>query len=145
MENLIFRDAVFSDCESLAFLMAQLGYPTTTQQMQDRFAVIKKQEDYKTIIAEMDGKIIGMSGMIKLYFWEQDGFYLKIQAFVIDKAYHRKGIGKLLMYECEKYARLKKAKVIALTSGNRSEREDAHHFYPAMGFTASSTGYKKNL
>ncbi len=145
MENLIFRDAVCSDCESLAFLMAQLGYPTTTQQMQDRFAVIKKQEDYKTIIAEMNGKIIGMAGMIKLYFWEQDDYYIKIQAFVIDKDYHRIGIGKLLMYECEKYARLKKAKLIALTSGNRSERKDAHHFYPAMGFTASSTGYKKNL
>ncbi len=145
MENVIFRDAVYSDCESLAMLMTQLGYPSTKEQMQDRYTIIKKQEDYKTIIAEMDGKIIGMSGMIKLYFWEQDGYYFKIQTFVIDKAYHRKGIGKLLMHEREKYARLKKAKIIALTSGNRSERTDAHYFYPAMGFTASSTGYKKKL
>ncbi|MCF6139529.1 GNAT family N-acetyltransferase [Pseudalkalibacillus berkeleyi] len=80
------------------------------------------------------------------------GFVLRIRwflcsncSFVVDSNYRRRGIGKKLMQEIESWARNQGVTAIALNSGNRKERKDAHQFYFSMGFEAKSIGYGKDL
>lgn len=130
---------------SLTTLTNALGYPTTIEQMSARMGTICRLDHYHTLVAVSGHKIVGYAGLIKNYFWEQDGTYVRIQALVVDKEYRRSGIGKKLLAAAEKYAADNGASMLFLSCGNREERRSAHLFYPAMGFEARSTGYVKRL
>jgi len=146
MENkILIRDFQTEDLPFLTELTLQLGYPSTLEQMTKRMEIILKLETYWTLVAVQGDKVIGYTGFNKNYFWEQDGFFIKIQALVVHQSYRRMGVGKMLMDSVEKFAKQINAKQIVLTSGNREERETAHKFYPQMGFDPSSTAYKKIL
>lgn len=84
-------------------------------------------------------------GLNKNYFWEQDGFYIRIQALVVGKTHRRLGIAQKLVEAVEKLAKEMGASAILLNCGNREEREAAHRFYPKIGFEAKSTGYIKKI
>jgi N-acetylglutamate synthase-like GNAT family acetyltransferase len=91
---MIIREASASDIGALTDLMIQLGYPSTFENMKTRFSKIEQHPDYQTLIAVYDDKIIGMIGLSKSYFYEKDGFYIRILALVVDSNYRNKGIGK---------------------------------------------------
>lgn len=139
------REACSSDVPQLANLMGQLGYSTSVEQMRRRFEMISAEPSYHTLVIEVEGKVVGMSGLCKGIFYELDGIYVRIVAFVVDDTYRKKGLGKLLLAESEKWARSKGAVGIALNSGNRTERMAAHAFYKAMGYRGKSTGFAKEL
>lgn len=139
------RKATINDVPELAVLMEQLGYPTTAESMTVRFNNIESNPSYHTLVAEMDGKVVGMIGLCTGIFYEKDGLYARIVAFVVDYNYRNKGIGKLLLKEAERWARNQGANSIGLNSGNRPERKDAHEFYKRVGFVEKSIGFAKNL
>jgi GNAT superfamily N-acetyltransferase len=139
------REATVNDTEILALLMEQLGYPTTIESMKTRFKNIHSNPDYRTLLASYDGKIVGMIGLVKGYYYEMDGSYVRIVAFVVDSNYRGKGIGKKLLNEAESYARSIGARGILLNSGNRPERYRAHQFYKHMGYAEKSIGFVKRL
>ena len=132
------RPASKADIPQLAGLMEQLGYPTTTEEMESRYTSIEEDSHYHTLVAELDGKVAGMAGLCKGLFYEYNGFYVRIVAFVVDSHYRRRGIGEKLLLETERWA-------IGLNSGNRSERLAAHRFYAKMGYEQKSTGFSKAL
>lgn len=139
------REACSSDIPQMAYLMGQLGYPTTVEQMRMRFEKISAEPAYHTLVIEVEGKAVGMSGLCTGIFYESDGIYARIVAFVVDDTYRKKGLGKLLLAESEEWARSKGAVGIVLNSGNRTERLAAHAFYKAMGYREKSTGFAKQL
>ncbi|WP_050616233.1 GNAT family N-acetyltransferase [Bacillus testis] len=139
------RDATINDIEELTSLIEQLGYPTTIENMKTRFSNIESSPDYRTILASYEGKVVGMIGMIKEYYYEMDGFYVRIVALVVDSHYRSKGIGKKLLEGAESWARRIGATGIGLNSGNRPERVQAHRFYKNMGYVEKSIGFAKNL
>jgi GNAT superfamily N-acetyltransferase len=126
-------------------MMEQLGYPTTLDQMKRRFRNIESDSSYETIVAVYDSKVVGMVGIVTGYYYEVDGIYVRIVAFVVDTKYRNKGIGKRLIEEAENWAQIKGATGIGLNSGNRLERLDAHNFYKKMGYSEKSTGFAKSL
>ncbi|WP_242634692.1 GNAT family N-acetyltransferase [Bacillus timonensis] len=113
--------------------------------MKKRFIKIKSSPDYQTLLASYDGKIVGMIGMVKGYYYEFDGFYVRILALVVDSNYRNKGIGKKILEEAEYWARTIGAIGIGLNSGNRTERMKAHKFYKNMGYVEKSIGFAKSL
>ncbi|RCW64541.1 GNAT family N-acetyltransferase [Saliterribacillus persicus] len=139
------REATINDVPDLVSLMEQLGYPTSIDKFKMRFNTITANPSYHTLVTEMDGKIVGMAGLCTGLFYEYDGSYVQIVAFVVNTNYRRKGIGEKLIQEVESWAKKQGAIAIALNSGNRKEREVAHHFYTSMGYTAKSTGFGKSL
>lgn len=142
---MIVREASNNDVSQLVSLMEQLGYPTTLDKFKNRLSAIAEHPDYHTLVAEINGKIIGMAGLCSGLFYEYDGSYVRIVAFIVDKDYRRKGIGKKLIQEAECWAKKQGAVAIALNSGNRPERKDAHQFYTSLGYIAKSTGFSKRL
>lgn len=63
-----------------------------------------------------------MSGLCTGLFYEFDGSYVRIVAFVVDSNYRRKGIGEKLIHEAENWARKQGAITIGLNSGNRRKK-----------------------
>lgn len=66
-----------------------------------------------------------------------------VEAVRVSTDLRSKGIGALMMAECEARARAAGATIIQLTT-DRS-REAAHRFYERLGYTASHLGMKKPL
>ncbi|WP_455674965.1 N-acetyltransferase family protein [Pradoshia sp.] len=139
------RTASKKDIPSLAGLMKQLGYPTTIEEMEGRFTNIESDNHYHTIVAEIDEKVVGMAGLCKGLFYEFNGLYVRIVAFVVDSNYRRRGIGEKLLVETERWSKEQGAIAIGLNSGKRSERAAAHNFYAKMSFETKSIGFSKSL
>src|SRR5690625_994109 len=125
--------------------MGELGYPTTTDEMGSRFSKISSNSLYNTQVAEKNGDIVGMIGMILGFHYEKNENYVRIIALVVNFEYIKQGIGEKLINKAEKWAKEQRANRIALNSGNRSERDDAHHFYIRRGFEGRATGFYKAL
>lgn len=139
------RKATESDISQMAKLMGELGYPTTKEEMEQRFLKINTCNLYNTQVAEFNEKIVGMIGMILGYHYEKNDNYVRIVALVVDSEYRKKGIGKKLIMAAEEWAEHQSANRLVLNSGNRSERSEAHQFYTDRGFEAKATGYYKTL
>ncbi|MCM3412696.1 GNAT family N-acetyltransferase [Metabacillus litoralis] len=139
------REAKINDVPDLVLLMEQLGYPTSVDNFKIRFNAIVANPSYHTLVAELDGEIIGMAGLCSSLFYEYDGTYIRIVAFIVDTNHRRKGIGKKLIQEAENWAKEQGAIAIGLNSGNREERKNAHQFYLNMGYKDKSIGFSKSL
>ena len=63
MDEMIIRSAHSADVEALANLMTELGYPTSSEQMSRRFEAISDDPSYATLVAEREGKVLGMVGL----------------------------------------------------------------------------------
>jgi GNAT superfamily N-acetyltransferase len=145
LDNLLVRDYIPSDIESLAMLTAELGYPTTASEMEVRLKEISENPNCRTIVAEQDSHVIGYMGLLKSSSWEHNECYVRIQALVVKSEYRKYGIGKSLIAHAESWGREMGASSIILNCGNREERDSAHKFYLSVGFEAKSTGYKKEI
>lgn len=80
-----------------------------------------------------------------MMFYEKNGEYMRLLAFVINSNYRENGYGTLLLKESEILATQLGCKVITLNSGDRVGRHDAHSFYKRNGFVNKSSGFLKNL
>lgn len=133
------------DILSLANLMTELGYETAHNEMKVRLTHIQKYGDYKTYLATMNNKVVGMIGMTKNYYYERNGIYVRVLALVIDQGFRKLGIGKQLMKVSEEWARKIGADRILLNCGNREDRKIAQRFYKKIGYQIKSSGFVKNL
>jgi GNAT superfamily N-acetyltransferase len=144
-EKIIIRNAAPEDVTDMAVLMTQLGYPTLEKEMRTRFEHIAAHPDYCTLVALAGDEIVGLAGMEKGLYYEYNGRYLRILAFVVKESGRKKGIGRALLNACEHWALTQKLSAVVLTSGNRAERNAAHAFYQKNGYQLKSSGFYKQL
>jgi GNAT superfamily N-acetyltransferase len=83
--------------------MTQLGYPTSLPQMKSRLTVILADDDYHTALAEVAERVVGMVGVRRGAFYEQDGGYGQFVALVVEDDQRGRGIGSLLVEEAERW------------------------------------------
>jgi GNAT superfamily N-acetyltransferase len=139
------RAATEYDVPALAHLMGELGYPTSVEEMKERYTYISSNKNYHTLVAELDGQVVGMIGLCIGYCYEKNELYVRIVAFVVDANYRNNGIGSLLMEEAEHWAKNQGAVAMGLNSGNRIERQQAHQFYLQRGYKKRSIGFAKEI
>ena len=145
IEARLFEEQDFNKINELLALYEDLGYPTIAEDLINRLKKIYSHEDYYLLLLIKDEVIIGLSGMCKMMFYEKNGEYMRLLAFVINSNYREKGYGTLLLKESEMLATQLGCKAITLNSGNREERDSAHNFYKSNGFDNKSSGFSKNL
>ncbi|MFH4917474.1 MULTISPECIES: GNAT family N-acetyltransferase [Staphylococcus] len=145
IEARLFEEQDFNKINELLALYEDLGYPTIAEDLINRLKKIYSHEDYYLLLLIKDEVIIGLSGMCKMMFYEKNGEYMRLLAFVINSNYREKGYGTLLLKESEMLATQLGCKAITLNSGNREERDNAHSFYKSNGFENKSSGFSKNL
>ncbi|MCA0987565.1 GNAT family N-acetyltransferase [Guptibacillus algicola] len=139
------RKAIDSDIEVLAHLMGELGYPTSTEEMEIRMGVIFEESSNHTYVFVRDNGVVGMIGFMHCYRYENSDSYIRINGFVVDSESRGIGIGKALLRFAESWARESGATMVTLNSGNRTERKAAHAFYERCGFEGNATGFYKKL
>ncbi|WJH35422.1 GNAT family N-acetyltransferase [Paenibacillus sp. CC-CFT747] len=139
------RKYVSRDLDEITELMTDLGHAASKEQMQKRLEAISSIPQYRTFVAEREGKIAGMIGLRLLYSYEEDDPVVQISAMVTKTEYRGQGIGRALLRQGEKWAGEIGAKAMVLTSGNRPEREHAHEFYKQLGYMVSGFRFSKRL
>jgi GNAT superfamily N-acetyltransferase len=143
--HLIIRDAVWDDIESITQLMDDMSYPTTIEEMEVRFKNIIAHPDYRTILAVMNNEIVGLAGLQKGHFYEKNGMYLRVLAFVVKENARGLGVGRFLLSATESWAVEQGLNAVIINSGNREDRVVAHAFYHKMDYVVKSSGFVKQL
>ena len=138
MDDIITRSAQSEDVEALANLITELGYPTSSEDMDRRFEAISADSSYATLVAARGGNVLGMVGLHLERFYESNSSCVRIMALVVGSEHRGRGIGRILVSAAEDWARQRGAREIMLTTHKR--RADAHRFYVSMGYEA--TGYR---
>lgn len=133
------RDINVEDFISLTGLLGELGYPSTSENVVDRFNKIIGDSNFKTLVAETNGKIVGFIGLCKSYAYERNGCYARIVALVVNKEHRNCGIGTKLINSAEKWAIDEGAFAIGLASG--IQRKEAHIFYCNRGYKIQNKEY----
>jgi len=137
----VIREATTDDASALARLVTQLGYPSTARQLATRLAAMGS--DYKTIVSEEDGVVVGMAGGTMAWFIHCDGAYGRITALIVDQTTRGRGIGSALVAAIESWFVERNATQVRVTSG--LHREDAHRFYERLGYERTGFNYSKKL
>ena len=141
--NINIRHSTEKDLQDMVILMDQLGYPTTFAEMKERYEHIATDDNFTTLVAEINGRVIGLIGLQTSYLYEKNGRHCRIMAMVVHEQYRGSGIGRQLLLSAEQWAAEHQVDSISLNSSNGANREAAHEFYQEMGYTAGSTGFSK--
>jgi GNAT superfamily N-acetyltransferase len=137
-DDMRIRNAQSEDVDALANLMAELGYPTSSEQMRRRFEAISHDPSNGTLVAEREGKVLGMVGLRIERSYGSDDSYVQFRDFVVGSEHRGEGVGRALLSAAEDWARRRGARDVMLSTHKR--RTDAHRFYRSMGYEA--TGYR---
>jgi GNAT superfamily N-acetyltransferase len=126
--------ADFVDAPQVAELLTELGYPTSATEAAERLA---RRAD-SILVADDGTRLLGL-----LAIWSQLPIarakpVARITAMVVRSETRGQGVGKRLMEHAVKWARDAGCEGIELTSGLRTEREQAHEFYESLGFQKTS-------
>jgi len=131
------RLASVGDAGRIAVLCQQLGYPASQEQVQRRLRQIQQDESHAVYVAEQsEGRVVGW---VHVYICQlvvadpQAG----IGGLVVDQGYHRRGVGRLLMEQAERWAREKGCWAVHLRSN--IVRKGAHLFYERIGYSNVKT------
>jgi ribosomal protein S18 acetylase RimI-like enzyme len=143
LSDLTIRAGELNDAATLAQLMCELGYRTTTSAMQMRLQRIATDERLRTFVAVCDGKVCGMISTLTYPSIERDDFSGRIVALVINSTMRRRGIGRALIVTAEKDFAQREISRVALNT--RLDREDAHKFYESLGYERNGWRFVKQL
>ena len=136
----IIRDAKLTDAPAL---VCELGYKTTPAEMRRRLKSILDDVNYRTLVAEVDGKVCGMIGTLAYASYEHNDPSGRILAVVTLANARRRGIGRALIASAEK-AFVQKA-VTRVSLDTRLTRKDAHQFYESLGYERNGWRFVKQL
>jgi GNAT superfamily N-acetyltransferase len=135
------RDARRDDAPRIATLLAELGYPTATEE------VARRLDD----LTAADAILLTGDGLIALHRIPriaEGGAFARITALVVADGARGRGVAGTLLAAAEDRARRWGCDLIEVSSGRRPERAPAHAFYRAAGFADTgerSTRYWKRL
>ena len=135
------RDAISTDAHDLTNLINELGYPAEAQDVWSR--VEKLPKTYCTLVAVLEGRVVGFIGLLTLPVYEHPRPIGWILALSVSSSKRRRGIGRALLAAAEKHYRALGVNDIRLSSG--LQRGDAHAFYDQLGFDKVGYRFKKKL
>ncbi|BFH61958.1 MULTISPECIES: GNAT family N-acetyltransferase [Paenibacillus] len=122
------------DLEAVTALMRELNYPTTINVMRERIQASENNPKLCTMVAELDGKVIGMVALNQVRSFARSETATQVSALIVSKEHRGQGIGKRLIRNAEEWSKAQGSQTLFLISGNRVERAPAHAFYEHIGF-----------
>ncbi len=120
----------------LAVLSGELGYPTTTKEMKERFAQIKPAAQHAVFVAELEREVIGWIHVTVSPLLEA-ARRAEVNGLIVADGRRGSGAGARLLEAAEKWARAKKCKGMSVRSNVIRER--AHLFYERHGYIHQKT------
>jgi ribosomal protein S18 acetylase RimI-like enzyme len=139
------RSAEERDITALARLAGELGYPSTPEEVRERFAGTKGASHQATFVAVIEGDIV--IGWIQLSESRtlETNPRAEITGLVVDSNFRGAGAGSLLVERGEEWARERGLAIIGVRSNIIRER--THRFYERLGYAATKTQkvFRKSL
>ena len=137
------RIAAIADADDVAQLLSELGYPCDIDEAAERIAAITDNDRQALVLARRNGAVCGMMALDFMYYLPLGTTTCRVTALVVTPTAQGLGIGRALLKEAERRARVGGAARIELTSG--AQRTEAHAFYRACGYKDSSVRFVKLL
>jgi GNAT superfamily N-acetyltransferase len=126
------RAARTYDAQAIAELGAQLGYPSTRQQIATRLAGVEAEPTSRVLVAENgDGHVVGWLHVAARTQLTED-CSAEILGLVVDESSRGVGIGAALIRAAEEWARSEGC--VRMRVRSRDTRERAHRFYERAGY-----------
>lgn len=141
--ELTIRDATRADADGVAALLADLGYPASTEAAAAHIARFTEDPASRLQVAATAGGLIGLVATHIVPRLDDDRFSCRVTDIVVSASHRRSGIGSALMTAAEHEARRTGAPRLDLSSGEW--RADAYAFYTRLGFETRSRGFTKRL
>lgn len=140
----IIRPARPEDAASLAPLASQLGYPSTTADIESRLALILPDPAQLVAVAEVSGQVVAWIHAA-LYLTLESGAAVELRGLVVDETHRGTGLGRALTERVEEWTRQCGARTVRLRSN--IIRDGAHAFYKHLGYSVVKTqhAFRKNL
>ena len=125
------KQAVVDDYKEIAEIcIHDLGYNCSVELVKARLENVDNERE-KVFVACVDGKIAGF-----IHAEKYDALYFEavvnLLGLAVAQEYRKNGIGRMLLNECESWAKSIGAKYVRANSG--SARSDAHIFYRNAGY-----------
>ena len=138
------REATPADAEAMAALSGELGYVASSDAMATRLARVLGRADQRVRVALVDGRIAGWAQAHATDVIES-GFRVEIVGLVVSEHFRRRGVGRALVQEIERWAAEIHADALVVRSN--VARQESHRFYPALGYEMTKTQavYRKRL
>ena len=110
----------------------------------DAFDVIDRDPNQELLVAEIDGRVVGMLQLTLIPGLSRRGaLRANIESVRVDHDCRSRGIGGWLIEQAVERAERRGCRLAQLTSDKR--RTEAHRFYGRLGFVASHEGFKRTL
>jgi GNAT superfamily N-acetyltransferase len=126
------RDANLDDKHALVALTAELGYETTSAEIQQRLSQILDKPDHKVFVAVSDKDSV--LGWIHVYYHPvlMKDVLAELGGLVVTENARNQGIGKLLLIKAQDWAKQVGCQLMVVRT--RSTRLGAHRFYEEAGY-----------
>jgi predicted N-acetyltransferase YhbS len=128
------RDARPGDAPAVASLLGELGYPTSPERAAARLGRLLDDDAARVWVAEDGGEPVGLVAMRSFAVLERDEPLARLLDIVVRGDRRGGGLGARLVREVVEEARARGCYRVEVMSG--PDREAAHRFYLANGFTA---------
>ena len=130
----------------MAGLCEQLGYPSSVERIQRRFARLVG-DDVRTLVAAQprsDGEaVIGLATVHLRFTINHDTPIGQLTMLVVDEKNRTHGVGRALVDEAERWARMRGCKRFVVTTA--LHRADAHAFYERLNYKHTGRRYGKDF
>jgi ribosomal protein S18 acetylase RimI-like enzyme len=136
---MIVRDARPTDVSGVHRLIGQLADAPDEAAFGARFENVLATDDHRIIVAEVEGKMVGVLHMFERPALEKPCEAI-VQALVVDSDARSSGVGEALMREAEAWAQSRKLPSVSLYS--RVDRKRAHAFYERIGYRIKATSVR---
>jgi GNAT superfamily N-acetyltransferase len=140
----IIRPAAECDLPALVSLIGELGYTTSLEDMRDTFRAVAASPDDEILVAELDGRVVGLIGIRIHRVIHRVGHVGEYSSMVVSASFRRRGIGQALVTAAEEWLSARGVTSFRVSSNNR-RKDEAHRFYTALGYEATHTMFRKHL
>ena len=137
------RIAAVADADDVARLLSELGYPCEIDEAIERISVIADNDRQALVVARREGAVVGLIALDFMYYLPLGTTTCRVTALVVSTASQGHGLGRLLLRDAERRARIGGAARLEATSA--SHRTEAHAFYRACGFSDGAARFVKLL
>ena len=142
-DDLDLRGAVPADADDVAALLGALGYPCEAADAAERIATVLHNDRQALVVARHRGAVCGLLSLDFMYYLPLGTATCRVTALVVLPDARGHGLGRLLLRDAERRARLGGAARLEVTSAGH--RTEAHAFYRACGFSDGAVRFVKLL
>jgi GNAT superfamily N-acetyltransferase len=130
-DGIAIRQAGLADASALASLATQLGYPSSTLQVENRMTAVLGDPKHHILVACLGDHVVGWAHAYLCCLLETD-LYVELGGLVVDESRQGRGVGTKLLEQVEEWAAQMGARAVSVRSN--IIRDQAHKFYRARGY-----------